>query len=665
MRSLKRPEPPPIDPYKAQPLPIHRPISVYYRQSSEGQVGNVSTTLQTVDMVDHLEHLGWVRDRIWMTDMDAGVSGTKKIKDRPGMSHVFDLIEHGQIGAVAAQDVDRFFRDVTQIETNIFIDACKRHNVLVLTPNVVFDFAHPVLGPSHIKMFREEAQRAADYLEYQVRGRLVKSRHRWSEHGCWAGRKIAPGFMVDMRDTLPDGSRNPDYRKFVKFEPWADVVLAYFSLFRTNDGNLEKTWRDIEANGPAFPPVAADQIPKGFIWRTQRKLRSPVTGQLMPSNAGLHYMFTNVAYIGHWIHKQAIVRWNNHEAILPLDLFMYAYNRISPTNFLGDPNTDYVPYRPWVRHHKEDRQVEPPTYAYLIYTDDLPDRPHKQLASVWNTWANLYQYQVVASAHKSNYWNIRAHIVDRVVDRMLLERLKATTLDEAAWQQAIASIDHGDHAEVRRIETAIRTAKQTKDNLIASLGTLTNPDMVKRAQAHYEAADGEIAMLTAELARIHGSNRRSLSLVQARPALEQIIARWDEVPRQERRTLFEEFGEYIHITKLNRSTKRITVHWRDETTASYEVTRESRGYFWDEEDLDLLRELVEGNADQIEILRTFPQYTWRALQERYVYNFGGGHWPKSYSGQRPYNRLTRWADTEEAKAEAQPETSMASTDRLQ
>jgi hypothetical protein len=46
-----------IDPYKAQPLPLGRPVAVYYRQSSEGQIGNISTTLQTVDMVEHTRGL--------------------------------------------------------------------------------------------------------------------------------------------------------------------------------------------------------------------------------------------------------------------------------------------------------------------------------------------------------------------------------------------------------------------------------------------------------------------------------------------------------------------------------------------------------------------------------------------------------------------------------
>jgi DNA invertase Pin-like site-specific DNA recombinase len=110
------------DPYRLTELPKDRPCAVYYRQSGEAQVGNISTTLQTVDMVEHLVRLGWAQESIIMIDMDAGVSGTKKMEERPGMNQVMTLIENQQIGLVAAQDVDRFFRDVTQIEPNIFID---------------------------------------------------------------------------------------------------------------------------------------------------------------------------------------------------------------------------------------------------------------------------------------------------------------------------------------------------------------------------------------------------------------------------------------------------------------------------------------------------------------------------------------------------------------
>jgi hypothetical protein len=650
VRTLKRPNTTPIDPYKSQPLPLGKPVSVYYRQSSEGQIGNISTTLQTVDMVEHLIAQGWRREQINMIDMDAGISGQKKISERPGMSLLHRQIENSEIGLVAAQDVDRFFRDLTQIETNIFIDACRRNNVQVLTPTFVYDFAHPSQGRYHMQMFRDHAQRAADFIEYHVRGRLVKSRHWRKERGMWAGRKITPGFMVDMRESLPDGSRNPDSRKYRRFDLYADVVLAYFELFRANEGNLSKTWRQIEAEGPHFPDLTDDMIPAGFKITDHMNRRSRITGHLSPSRTALQHMLINVAYIGHWIHQSVIVQWYNHEAIIPDELFMYAYNRISPHDFYGEPNPHYVPYRPWTRHEKAGRPEAPPTYSDLLYTDDLEHDPHHRLATVWNTWAQKYQYQLYEYG-RSNVWNIRSFIVDKIVDDLLLARLKATTIDEDVWQSALASLDHGDHAEVRRLENAIRQAETAKDNIIASLATLSHPDMVERAEARYKGLEGEVEALRAEFSRLKAGKKKRFDLAEAKPVLEAVIAHWDDVPRQERRSLFEAFATHVHLTKITRHTKIVTVHWRDGSTVSKNATHRSKGYFWEDEALEQLRSMVVNDVDQWEILKAFPEYTWKALQERYAYQFGNGRWRTDYAGHKPYGRYTRWRSTEECQAE--------------
>lgn len=664
-RPLNRPEQP-IDPYKAQPLPLGRPAAVYYRQSSEGQIGNVMTTLQTIDMIEHLLQQGWVRENVHMIDMDAAVSGTKKIRERKGMSLLFDLIESGRIGLVAAQDVDRFFRDVTMIETNLFIDACKRNNVQVMTPRMVYDFAHPVMGSAHVKMFREEAQRAADYLEYQIRGRLVKARHSRSAGGMWSGRKILPGFMVDCRAQV-DGERNPDFRKYKRFAPYADVLLRYFELFRENDGNLFQTWHSIDREGPYFPEMVEGMVPEGFKATDHLTRRSPFTGGLTPSSTGLTYMLVNVAYIGHWIHMNAIVRWNNHEGIIPLDLFMYAFNRLSPTDFHGEPNPQYVPYRPWIRHDKAERQEEPPTYSGLVYSDDLPDYPHKRIVSVWNTGAEKYQYQLHQYPYRTNVWNIKAFILDPLIDDMLLERLKATTIDETLWTTALAGMENHDQSEVRRLKAAIRQAETAKDNIIASLGLLSNPEMVTRAQARYEAAESELAQVRAELHRIEAGTKQSWSLKEARPVLALVIDRWGSVPREEKRALFEAFAHYAKISKVTRHTKHVLVYWRDVSTSKRSTTHKTTGYYWDEDELEKLRAMVQGNVEQWRILREWPDYTWRSLQERYAYNYGeGGRWGRTYKGACPYTRFTRWQDTAEYRAEneaAQLMSSRASIDR--
>jgi hypothetical protein len=141
---------------------------------------------------------------------------------------------------------------------------------------------------------------------------------------------------------------------------------------------------------------------------------------------------------------------------------------------------------------------------------------------------------------------------------MLLERLHATTIDESLWQAALASLENVDQADVRRVQAAIRQAEQTKDNIIASLGHLTHPEVVARVQAGYEVAEHELEGLRAELHHIQSNEHKSRSLVEARPVLELIIQRWDDVPREEKRDLFEQFARYIKISKITRHTKRIT-----------------------------------------------------------------------------------------------------------
>ncbi|MBZ0305728.1 MAG: recombinase family protein [Anaerolineae bacterium] len=375
----------PKDPYKAQPLPIEKPVAVYYRQSSEAQIGNISTTLQTVNMVEHLVTLGWVPEKIIMIDMDAGISGTKSIQERPGMSQLYHMIENREVGAVAAQDVDRFFRDGTQIQPNIFIDACYRNNVLVLTPNMVFDFNHPVQGRYHMQIFRDQAERAAEYLEYHVKGRLVKSRHWRNERGMWAGRKIAAGYIVDKRTHLPNGEQNPDYRKYIPFEPYAEVIRAYYRLFQEYNGCVAHTWNHIQEHGPFFPEFTEEMIPEGFKYKPVCEHRSAITGKLCPAQGSLRSYLTNVAYIGHWVHKGAIVEWDNHAPLIEHDLFMYAFNTLSETDFHGEPNPDYSPYRAYKpRLPKEQRSQGYPTYAGFVFSDDIEGTPHRRLSAIWN-----------------------------------------------------------------------------------------------------------------------------------------------------------------------------------------------------------------------------------------------------------------------------------------
>ncbi|MBZ0305729.1 MAG: hypothetical protein K8I82_06645 [Anaerolineae bacterium] len=242
---------------------------------------------------------------------------------------------------------------------------------------------------------------------------------------------------------------------------------------------------------------------------------------------------------------------------------------------------------------------------------------------------------------------------------MLLERLRATTLDETLWTQALMTTQQGNYEEIRRLENAIKREKQAQDNIIASLGRLTHPEMVDRAQAQYEAAERRIEALKAEVAEVRSTRRREQTLLHARPALKRIAEHWDTVPSNERLNIFQEFARFVRITKLSRATKRIEILWKDGTTSHHDVIRESRGFFWDDEDIEKLKELIESRAPQAEILKAFPDCSWKILRDRYMYHFGKGRrFTEIYNvfggkkrNERRYRVNDRWENTDEYKAE--------------
>ena len=75
-----------------------------------------------------------------------------------------DLIENDTIGLVAAQNVDWFCRDLTQIQSAFSLTpSCA--TTCVMASSIVYDFAYPTMGAYNMKLFRDDAQYTADCLE--------------------------------------------------------------------------------------------------------------------------------------------------------------------------------------------------------------------------------------------------------------------------------------------------------------------------------------------------------------------------------------------------------------------------------------------------------------------------------------------------------------------
>ncbi|MCB1318391.1 MAG: hypothetical protein KDK27_20635, partial [Leptospiraceae bacterium] len=393
----------------------------------------------------------------------------------------------------------RLFRDVTQIQVNIFIEACKSSGVLIITPSMIYNFAHPTYGTHHARQFRFKCEMAADYIETVVRGKLNTAKRNMHLAGRWAGSGIPPGYMVDMRKTLPDGCRNEHWRRFEIFEPYALVVREYFNMFIANGGNLTKTLRNLRRSGPFYPDPDSCQPPDGF--EIHYRFKRDKNGWCPTSVGSLVRIFSNAAYLGHALFQGTIVRWHNHPPLLDETVFFRAFNYISPVDLDGNPNMNYRPYQAQRRPSKEEtRQVDYPLLSGLIFA--IWDGNWKSVGTHWRSSKSGYCYAFFGYAGNSfALWRKSASWVDKIVVALMLDKLRQT-FDGNHWDQAVEHLEDGIAEERQGKEAQLRQLKTVMDNLVVSLTSLNTPQMIEAVEKRYQDAQAEEQRLRTELAQL-------------------------------------------------------------------------------------------------------------------------------------------------------------------
>ena len=232
------------------------------------------------------------------------------------------------------------------------------------------------MGSSHIKMFREEAQRAADYLEYQIRGRLVAAPSPQMQSGCGRGGKSCPASWWIHASNCPTATANPDYHALHALMNRTPVsCLAWFELFKQHQGNLKRTWEHIEQHGPFIPELGKGALPRDLPCHSTIRTAIPIHGRLDTVQMdSLRSMLCNAAYIGHW----AFIKVLRQRNAITKRLCRMTCSCMPSTSSLrwistANPNPEYQPYRSMTRHDKSDRPVEPPTYTGVVFSSDIPD----------------------------------------------------------------------------------------------------------------------------------------------------------------------------------------------------------------------------------------------------------------------------------------------------
>lgn len=597
------------------PLPLHLPAANYYRQSTMAQVGNLSTEIQTVDMTSYITGLGWEEENIIMIDMDAGVSGTKRIDEREGMSELFRLITNDEIGAVACQDEDRLFRDVTQIQVNIFIEACKQHKVLVITPSMIYNFFHEQMGPHHARQFRFKSEMAAEYINSFVIGKLHRSKQRLAMSGRWSGASIPTGYMIDDRKHLPNGIPNEQWRKLEIFEAYAEVIREYWRLFLSFGGHIRTTAQHILEHGPYYPDPAECKPPEGY--RVHYRIRQH-HGKWCASRNGLRAMLTNAMYLGHWMINGNIVIWDNHPAIIDEETFRQAFNYLSKVNIDGSPNTEWSPNRVNARNSKDSNRPESrPLYAGLVSFQDI-DGNWLVAGTIWFNHYQYYRYLGWSKYADKVLWGKKACYIDEKVSEFLLQRLNAT-FDFDQWEEVLDTYPNKFEQQRQLKQAQLDQLNIVMDNLISSLSSLKNPQMIAEVEKRYEDAQLECNRLKQELE----DHTRELAYIERihslKDSCEEVLQNWSYMKIEEKRQIVHLLINTIEVKRVDDYGLQICVRWKDGSADEAILPHQSiLGDFWLTAEKKKLVELMHGENDQREVARHFPNRTWRAIMRQYV-----------------------------------------------
>lgn len=571
-----------------QQLPVDRPVVQYIRQSSIMQVkyNKQSFILQDEKLSRRLTHMGFTS--IIPISADQGKSGQKLRFQREGLDELYRKAEHGEIGAIAFYDASRLWRDPTHIWYNDYIQMCIKYNL----PNITFHRIYWPTDQQDMDALREDFKQAAFYLRHIYEKMIPAKLQAIEEDASYGGGAVPPGYVV----VGEKGER----KYYVVYEPHAKVIRWLFKRFRELGGNLPRLGRECREKGVAFPAFSGiEKIPCVA-------LRFDGTGYPLKTRDALESILTNPVYIGWYVYSGVVVSKEAHDAIVPLDDFMYAYNHLSTTTLDGEVNE---------QNPKTDRR-------YGVSCDALLEGI---LESDGNPVYVIAYNQVYKVLPYNDGWTVTqlalpVRLVDSVFTDFLLtlltvlEKRHEKGLQDSLYKQLTAlQEEKGEQVttledQLAKIDKAIRGWELDKQ---AAREQEYKPGI--------DEANKQLKLLhTAKLAleaKAQKAEREKNELAKCRSLVDEALHRWDSLKFERKRRFVRLLVEKANMREVAPHIIQIDALLRDPFRNDFTIYlfRKSGTHdTWTDEELECLRRLYP-HADRLAILQALPTRTWRSI----------------------------------------------------
>ncbi len=605
--------------------PIDHLLAIYARQSRAEQVENnpESFQMQTQGLLTLALDLGWKPDLIhtFVENEQANgswkhASGTKRIDERPKLQEIVDLIESDTVKAVLVFLVDRLFRDEDMTEAGVFARICREHQCIVLTSEGdIFDFTNR----RDYDRFIDEAKAGGDFITHYLKGRALPARRQKALRGEYDGRSVPVGFTVERRV-------KGLVRKYMIYEPYAEVVRWIFKRYRELGGNFALLYRELCARPYMFPLYqAGEYIPHNTLGKNEH-------GYIL-TKPGLKGLLTNVAYIGYWYVDGAELRKDNHPAIVDEGDFWYAFDRLSPITIDGEPREQYV------ERARFNRVGTIPADAllngivdsegeYTVYVIQHAEKPSKACYVMTNN----KHYGATRTQG-----SIQVVKLDALFTTCLFEKLEAgkhlrQQFAGTPWENKIDGLDN--YLATQLIDVA-KVHRQQAAGIKKKIEEYTEEAENLDHTLHYGSKGLDGATIEKYATRL-GNLRRSIEQLRvklkksqrAQEDLQKFVERLDDIPAvwhemgKEDGTTYEKQQRFIKLVTRSITLTRVAPNWlcldiawlSTETTNSvcYIWQQGGNGKPWTDEENTLLQSLYE-QAERATILQALPKRNWSAI----------------------------------------------------
>jgi len=262
----------------------------------------------------------WVDGQLIVDLRDLGISGRLGPDKRPALADLMADLSRGEAQDVtgtiylSSEGLSRLSRDQDRIVSAQLLKLLKEANCRVRTP-------YTVLNPridTDWRVLREKFEDAAKesrHLQEDHFGPKIRSKAQKGEH---VGLPVPPGFIIEIKGYKSNGAYI--FGKWKPYPPHAEIDIKILEEYVRQQGSKYKAAQALR--GLVFP-----LFPPELKWMEKRSsLRNClkndhgyiITPEVIDGLAG------QLALVGIWKWADIFIV-NNHEPVVPMDLFLEAY----------------------------------------------------------------------------------------------------------------------------------------------------------------------------------------------------------------------------------------------------------------------------------------------------------------------------------------------------